>query len=199
MATVRVSTKTDITTTYEAVVTLGAFIVSAKILSMVAQSIITDLIMTVVLAYMCKLFAPQNKALNSEWDAKVRKNAEWCDKLMETVKLDRPILRRSTAEVRMTSSSSGSESGEFTFATQPLPNPTPFVFPSLTDKGIVIMEPESEDEASTSAEPKPTGAEEPKPTGAEEPKPTEVPPLATISTGIYHSYMEAYQKIVLKA
>ena len=61
MATVRVSTKTDITTTYEAVVTLGAFIVSAKILSMVAQSIITDLVMTVVLAYMCKLFAPQNK------------------------------------------------------------------------------------------------------------------------------------------
>jgi hypothetical protein len=119
---------------------------------------------------------------------------------METVKLDRPILRRSTAEVRMTSSSSASESGEFTFATQPLPNPTPFVFPSLTDKGIVIMEPESEDEASTPVEPKPTGAEEPKPTGAEEPKPTEVPPpLATISTGIYHSYMEAYQKIVLKA
>ena len=193
MATVRVSTKTDITTTYEAVVTLGAFIVSAKILSMVAQSIITDLVMTVVLAYMCKLFAPQNKALNSEWDAKVRKNAEWCDKLMETVKLDRPILRRSTADVRMSSSSS-SDSGEFTFATQPLPSPTPtpFVFPSLTaDKGIVILEPESEDEASTLVEPKPTGAEEPKPTG--------VPPLATISTGIYHSYMEAYQTIVLKA
>jgi len=190
MATVRVSTKTDITTTYEAVVTLGAFIVSAKILSMVAQSIITDLVMTVVLAYMCKLFAPQNKALNSEWDAKVRKNAEWCDKLMDTVNLDRPILRRSTAEVRMTSSSSSSDSGEF--ATQPLPSPTPFVFPSLTDKGIVIMEPESEDEASTPVEPKPTEAEEP--------KPTEVPPpLATISTGIYHSYMEAYQKIVLKA
>jgi hypothetical protein len=190
MATVRVSTKTDITTTYEAVVTLGAFIVSAKILSMVAQSIITDLVMTVVLAYMCKLFAPQNKALNSEWDAKVRKNAEWCDKLMDTVNLDRPILRRSTAEVRMTSSSSSSDSGEF--ATKPLPSPTPFVFPSLTDKGIVIMEPESEDEASTPVEPKPTEAEEP--------KPTEVPPpLATISTGIYHSYMEAYQKIVLKA
>ena len=187
MATVRVSTKSDITTTYEAVVTLGAFIVSAKILSMVAQSIITDLIMTVVLAYMCKLFAPQNKALNNEWDAKVRKNAEWCDGLMQTVKLDRPILRRSTAEVRMTSSSSASESGEFTFATQPLPNPTPFVFPSLTDKGIVIMEPESEDEASTPMEPMSSA------------KPTEVPPLATISTGIYHSYMEAYQKIVLKA
>ena len=229
----------DIMTTYEAVVTLGALVVSAKIVSMVAQSIITDLIVTIVLAYVCKMLAPNNKVLNGEWEARAKKNAEWCGKLVDVVKkpsidldpepLCNPKLVRCNAE----DGTLTSPPDTFRFATRGFPEaPKPFVFPPISapQGGIVITEPESDDEWYVGECPgcesgvDCTGAHRDKygdlhPNccarggGQEYPgecgsRPNEfassiplafaTPKMATIATGRYNSYQEAFQKIVLK-
>ena len=131
----------DIMTTYEAVVTLGSFVVSAKILSMVAQSIITDLIMTIVLAYVCKMLAPNNKALNGEWEARAKKNAEWCGKLVDVVKNPKPGVDRPGGAFASPSID------PFQFTSKALPEPQkPFLFPAIVPPqgGVVITEAEAE-------------------------------------------------------
>ena len=245
-------------TTYEAVVTLGAFVVGAKILSMVAQSIITDLIMTMVLAYMCKMLAPNNKILNGEWEAKVKKNAEWCEKLVDVVKNPRPREQSPSIDplppcgccaallgrpcrcppklVRCSNAEEVTPLDTFRFATRALPEPPqPFVFPTIVPPqgGIVITEPEpdSDDEwyvgecpgcecgvECTSAHRDKYGDLHPNccargdgdeylggyaHPGVEEnasslPLAFASPEMATIATGKYSSYDEAYKKIVLK-
>ena len=221
----------DIMTTYEAVVTLGAFVVGAKILSMVAQSIITDLIMTIVLAYVCKMLAPNNKALNGEWEARAKKNAEWCGKLVDVVKNPKsePMHPRGAF--------ANPSIDPFRFSTRALPEPQkPFLFPAIVPPqgGVVITEAEAESDDEWYVGECPgceggvdcTGAHRDKcgdlhpnccargggdeylgdeypgdeylGVGEFAPLAFASPEMATIATGKYSSYEEAYKKIVLK-